>query len=96
MCDNKKTRTEQNTVCFTGHRSVSKDEIPLLRDSLHNVIEKCWLNGYRWFICGGAVGFDTLAAEEILSFRNLHPEIGLLLAIPCENQDRCWAEQDRL
>ena len=50
--------------------------------------------GYRYFGCGGALGFDTLAAQTVLEMKNEYPEIRLILVLPCCNQMRCWKEAD--
>ena len=57
--------------------------------------------GYRYFGCGGALGFDTLAAQTVLRLRETYPEIRLILVLPCRNQTRGWkqdavAEYDRI
>ena len=88
-------RTEQNTVCFSGHRKLCPAEIPVIRQRLRQVIRESYMNGYRWFICGGALGFDTLAALEVLAAKAEYPDIRLYLAIPCDDQDARWPERDR-
>ncbi len=88
-------RLEQNTVCFTGHRRIDREWVPEIRLRLKDAILRCYEQGSRWFICGGALGFDTLAAEEVLSFRANHPDIGLFLAIPCADQSAHWSTADR-
>ena len=88
-------RSEENSVCFTGHRIISTTEIPKIRRRLQQVIRDCYGNGYRWFICGGALGFDTLAALEILELKREYPDIGLYLAIPCADQASRWNDADR-
>ena len=89
-------RSEQNSVCFSGHRFLTSSEIPLIRKRLESSIRQCWESGYRWFICGGALGFDTLAAEEVLAQRNKCPDIGLLIAVPCVDQASRWSASDRM
>jgi uncharacterized phage-like protein YoqJ len=49
-------------------------------------------NGCRKFITGGAIGFDTLAAREIIKFRISHPDVSFILALPCVNQDENWSD----
>ena len=88
-------RTEQNTVCFTGHRHIDRERIPEIRRRLKAAISRCYEQGCRWFICGGALGFDTLAAEETIRFRNNHPDVVLSLAVPCADQAERWTEADR-
>ena len=50
--------------------------------------------GYRYFGCGGALGFDTLAAQTVLELKNEYPQIRLILVLPCRDQTRDWKEAD--
>ena len=50
--------------------------------------------GYRYFGCGGALGFDTLAAQTVLRLREIYPEIRLILVLPCRDQTRRWKQGD--
>ena len=50
--------------------------------------------GYRYFGCGGALGFDTLAAQTVLRLREVYPEIRLILVLPCRDQTRGWKQAD--
>ena len=85
------------TACFTGHRQISHAEETLLNRQLDCHIHKAFGQGYRRFICGGALGFDTLAARAVISFRRDHPESGvqLIMAIPCRGQENRWSIPDR-
>lgn len=49
---------------------------------------------YRFFGCGGALGFDTLAAQTVLRLREVYPEIRLILVLPCRDQTRGWKQAD--
>lgn len=61
-----------------------------LKETLVELIE----NGYRYFGAGGALGFDTLAAQTILELKEKYPQIRLILVLPCETQTRGWKEKD--
>ena len=50
--------------------------------------------GYRYFGAGGALGFDTLAAQTVLELKSEYPEIKLILVLPCKNQTRGWEQAD--
>lgn len=50
--------------------------------------------GCRTFYAGGARGFDTLAAERVLAFREKHPDVSLHLILPCRNQMATFSEKD--
>ena len=88
-------RAEQNTVCFTGHRMIPEAEIPLVRQRLRKAVRECLDSGYRWFMCGGALGFDTMAAEAVLAAKEENPETHLYLAVPCAEQADRWSGPDR-
>ncbi len=85
---------KSKTVCFTGHRKLpplQKNKIARkLRDTLTDLIS----NGYCYFGAGGALGFDTLAAETVLELKKDFPHIKLILVLPCKNQTRDWKSAD--
>ncbi len=86
----------ENTFCaFSGHRSLPRsaaEQLPrLLRQKIYSLAEE----GFTGFLCGGALGFDTLAAEAVLSVRSRRPDLTLTLALPCPEQDRAWPEPAR-
>lgn len=82
------------TACFTGHRLIAPHALPSLARRLDAVLEAMWRQGYRRFISGAARGFDTLAAERVMLLRQRHPEVRLLLAIPCSDQSKPWNVAD--
>lgn len=87
---------EQNlTACFTGHRILQKADRPMMGKWLSNAIDHCIENGICWFVCGGALGFDTLAAQKVLELRDSkYPYIRLGLALPCFDQTAHWPIND--
>lgn len=58
-------------------------------------LERLYRRGYRRFLCGGALGFDQLAAERVLLLRNRHADAQLILVLPCPQQSRYWADEDK-
>lgn len=78
------------TVCFTGHRQLADSLVPVLAARLDAVLNKLYAMGYRRFICGGALGFDMLAAERVIAMKERLPGVQLVLAIPCAAQSRAW------
>ncbi len=76
--------------CFTGHREIDPAELRTVEKATARAIESLIERGITTFITGGAMGFDTLAAETVLKIRKRHPEVHLILALPCENQTRGW------
>ena len=57
------------SVCFSGHRSVPFAKRRELKQCLKSEIAKAYADGYRYFYCGMAMGFDLLAAEAALSLQ---------------------------
>lgn len=50
---------------------------------------------YLYFGTGGALGFDALAAKAVLKARKTHPDIKLILVMPCATQDDSRSSRDR-
>jgi len=82
--------TRENTCCFTGHRMVAKQNEDAVRRELSRAVRVLAVSGYRWFVCGGALGFDTMAAQTVLQWRE-KMDIRLFLALPCLNQTEKWS-----
>ena len=81
----------EKSCCFTGHRIIAGDELPALRERLREEIIRLAEQGIDTFLAGGALGFDTLAAQEVLSLRETElPEIHLVLVLPCLGQESRW------
>ncbi len=82
------------TCCFTGHRNIPllkrKAVVRNLKNELTTLIDK----GYQFFGAGGALGFDTIAAQTVLELKEQFPHIKLILVLPCETQTRGWKEKD--
>lgn len=78
------------TCAFTGHRNIKQDHKARLPDLLERAIGYAYGKGCRRFITGGAIGFDTEAARQVLKFRLGHPDAELILFLPCLDQDSSW------
>ena len=50
--------------------------------------------GYQYFGAGGALGFDTLAAQTVLHLKQRYPCIKLILVLPCKDQATRWRAND--
>lgn len=83
------------TCAFTGHRIIKDEHRARLGEMLACAIEHAYDLGCRRFIAGGALGFDTEAAREVIRFRLLHPDVSLILFLPCIEQDEGWSERQR-
>ena len=82
------------TCCFTGHRVIPSGEKETIRNLFETAIEKAIQDGYRFFGAGGALGFDTLAAQTVLTLKQQYPHIRLILVLPCINQANGWKQAD--
>ena len=80
---------------FTGHRTLKEEQIGKLPALLGRAINYAYENGCRDFLSGGALGFDTVAAREVLRFRMFHRDVRLILVLPCINQDEKWSNSQR-
>ena len=68
------------TCCFTGHRSLSGEEKLKAAVRLRRVIEEQIKAG--------------LAAQTVLEMKKEHPQLRLILVLPCEGQTRGWRSED--
>lgn len=57
-------------------------------------IERSIQAGYVYFGAGGALGFDTLAAQTVLKLKERYPDIKLILVLPCKSQTSGWKQTD--
>ena len=87
---------KNQTCCFTGHRTIPEREQDSLSDRLQEIIRCLVRSGYRYFGTGGALGFDTMAAQAVLHLKAEFPHIKLILVLPCKNQADKWSEKDRI
>lgn len=86
---------KNKTCCFTGHRIIKKDDVTYIKKNLEQSIENLIERGVIYFGCGGAIGFDTLAAETVIELKRKYPEIKLILVLPCADQNKYWNEKDK-
>lgn len=85
-----------NTICcFTGHRDLFLQDTAAIQRLLEREIARLIRRGVRIFLAGGALGFDTLAAQAVLKLRAAHPAIRLVLVLPCRNQTAGWRDEDK-
>lgn len=84
----------KETCCFTGHRKIPFGKLELITQQLESVIERCINDGYRYFGAGGALGFDTIAAQKVIELKDRYPHIKLILVLPSRTQTRGWKNED--
>lgn len=85
----------ERTACFTGHRKIPVEQYDAIYERLKATIVSLMKRNYRFFATGGALGFDTMAAQAILAIKNQYPHIRLILVLPCHSQAEKWSEYDR-
>lgn len=83
------------SVCFSGHREIPEREKNALAARLDAALLRLIEGGYSHFYAGGAIGFDTMAAEAVLALRAQHPHIRLHLVLPCRGQENRWSADNR-
>ena len=75
------------SCCFTGHRpkglpAENSGGMASLKLLLIRTVREAAAAGVGVFLCGGAEGFDTFAAEAVLAVREEFPALRLVLALP--------------
>ncbi len=80
----------ENSCCFTGHRRIHDDQKPRIDMLLDEVICSLAEKGVRYYICGGALGFDMMAEQAVIRAIEKGADIKLILALPCVNQTERW------
>lgn len=86
--------TREQTCCFTGHRILLPKQLSAIQIRLEAAIIELIDSGIIYFGAGGALGFDTLAAQTVLKLKKLYPKIRLILVLPCADQSRGWSARD--
>ena len=78
------------TCCFAGYRP-HKFTYPIgkkdaffeeLKKDIEDAIYKGYLEEYRNFLCGGAMGFDLMGGECVVQFKKEHPDVKLGCILP--------------
>lgn len=87
---------KEKTCCFTGHRIIKEKEIDSVKIRLEQEIINLIEKDVVFFVCGGALGFDMIAALTILKLKKVYKNIQLIMALPCKNQDKYWNEKDKI
>ena len=66
------------TCCFTGHRKIPLDQLESVTQRLRDAVLASIKDGYLYFGAGGALGFDTLAAQTVLNLKKDYQQIKLI------------------
>ena len=73
---------------------MGQDQLVFITQRLQEAIISLIHKGVRYFGAGGALGFDTFAAQIVLELKNEHPQIKLILVLPCADQSAHWSAED--
>ncbi len=84
------------TACFTGHRKIPPERLHIITRRLRTAIIELIEDGYLYFGTGGALGFDTLAAQMVLDLKSEYPQIKLILVLPCLSQSSRWDKHEQV
>ena len=79
------------TVSFTGHRDYAHSA----DDALEALLRKLYAEGYRYFMCGMARGFDLAAGECVARLRHEMLDMRLVCVIPFRGQERSFSQADQ-
>lgn len=96
----RKARAKDSLACaFTGHRpqklGYTNEDTKNLHLQLRRELLRLVGKNYTHFLCGGALGFDLVAAEEVLWIRNQLPFVTLEMVLPWPGQSDKWSNADR-
>lgn len=81
--------------CFTGHRVLTPEQTGLAAQRIRRTVKALTSIGVTNFITGGALGFDTIAAQTVLELkRSGFSHIKLAVAVPCRDQCDRWRPSD--
>ena len=81
------------STSFTGHRQVI--DYKQTSERVKDAIRYCYKSGARFFYAGGAVGFDTIAAEAVLSLKAELSDIVLIVVVPFPDQDKYFNTENK-
>jgi len=78
---------------FTGHRPEKlQSSETAVQKALAEAISNAYADGFRTFISGMARGVDIWAAELVLEYKSLHPDIHLICALPHPDFEKRWSK----
>lgn len=80
---------------FIGNRDLSLNEQWALRPRLQQAILNYLNAGGYFFACVGSYGFDLVAAEEVLNFKQYYPYIQMILLLPYPHYTSRWTMEDQ-
>lgn len=75
---------------------IANNKLDIIKEKLMKEIERLIVEyNVKNFICGGALGFDTIAAGEVIKTREKYPHIKLVMYLPCHGQESKWNDEQK-
>ena len=62
---------------------------------LENELLKLIDEDYETYLTGGALGFDTIAAQTFINLKQQYLLTKLILALPCLSQSKNWSDSGK-
>lgn len=88
----KRCYDKNRSVAFTGHRSLPSNKKEEIKGKVSEQIRSLYSMGYRYFFCGMAIGFDMLAAEEVIKLKAELKELRIIAVVPYRGQNERWSD----
>jgi len=79
-----------NTCLFTGHRFLSAVQMQTVYPPLTGRLRMLASSGFRYYVNGGAMGFDLLAARAVTELAEDGWDLRLVMVLPCRDQTARW------
>lgn len=87
----------EQTCCFTGHRDIPSQQIPLIMNKTEEYVRKLINQGVQYFGVGGALGYDTLAAQLLFRLREREfQHIRIILVYPFYGFTNRWKPEQQM
>lgn len=86
---------KETCCCLTGHRDIPPTAYESVAAAFAAALERLYREGITTFYCGGALGFDTIAAVTLINKRPRFPGLRLVMVLPCPEQSDRWPAPSR-
>lgn len=83
------------TCCFTGHRHLPPNSISSIQAGIRQTVTDLVSRGVIYYGVGGAIGFDTLAAETLFGMREEYTQIRVILVYPFDGFESRWTDEQQ-
>lgn len=88
------TRTRENTAFITGLTLLEAGQMAPALTRLNNIVRELYGRGVYFYLVGGELGFDMLAAEYLIRLRDNPPgkDIMIYSVLPCREWNKKWPD----